>query len=144
MYSSKIRASFEPVKSSKPKDVQESHDILIGHLNRLARQLTSMKMDIERGVNAPIPVVIAKASSAKLAQTITASIVIQPINITLAAGDPTPISLSGFSAAPSVSQPRCYNAAGQGVAFDMTQVLISGFTVTAMEDCSFDCIAVGF
>ena len=62
----------------------------------------------------------------------------------LTAGVATVVSFSpSFTNLPAVAPPRCYNSAGQAIGFDMTTVTVSGFTITPMEDCFMECIAVG-
>jgi hypothetical protein len=66
------------------------------------------------------------------------------IKQSLSAGVATPISFSpSFTSLPAVAPPRCYNSTGQAIGFDMTTVTVSGFTITPMEDCFMECIAVG-
>lgn len=131
--------------------LQEANAIigqLVSHIDTLAGQLASMSQEIQRGQSTGDTTVIISSgvgsgsgSSGGSGTTVAARARSQ----SLTGGTSNTVNFTTpFTSSFVLSSPRCYNSAGEYVSFTIDSISASGMTITPLEDCTFEYIAMEY
>jgi hypothetical protein len=122
---------------------------LVSHVNRLAEQLNSMSAEIQKGQSTGDTTVIINSgitgSGGSSGGGSGSTVAARARSQSLTGGVANTVTFSTpFSTSFVLSSPRCYNSAGEYVSFSIDSIAAAGLTITPLEDCTFEYIAMEF
>ena len=147
-----ITKTFNPITMPQmgadvPPSIKSAMQQMVNDRNQMASLLNGMKNEIMQGsANAAnVTINIGGIAGSSGGTSTGTTIQARAYSHSLTGGVATTITFtSPFTSSYVISQPRCYNSAGEGVGFDITSITATGFVVTALEDSTFEYQALGY